>query len=356
MIIKKIPKIEDLMVQLKGVSPSKYSQIREGCAFSVIVQNAINNKKMDKYILLPSLSPAANLGIIIHKLLEERVRGNIKDSDTYESKWISYVHAREEEISNNYPSLRNLSFSDYDKMYANCDATMHIPISNPNTNENDDKHPPLVEVPVCIPNYISGIVDRIKFDYKGIEIIDYKSGQIYDENGNIKENIIYQLHLYALCCEQQFNKKVNKLTIIQTSDLSDINIPIQRDLLHTLLSEIKSVIDRINHIVDNGNIESLQCPQESLCKLCNCKHMCKAYLQSSFRSENIVDGIVIDVSNKNFLLLQDKEGLQFSVWKLEDLCIDEWDFLIGKHLIFLNVSNRIGNVYKRTDKTIIFEI
>ncbi len=357
MKIKTLPNIKVYSGCVKELSPSTFSRIRSGCSFPVVINQMVKDKGLDWSLLLPNLSKAAHLGTIIHKLFEERVKGDIPDEDEYERRWDYYVEQEEKKIRENYPSLSGISFSDYDKLYESCESTMTVESvsqTDPSLILGDNVR--TLEARVTLPGYIYGTVDRLIFHHDGIEIIDYKSGKVYDENGNIKDSIICQLNLYAICCEHQYGKRVKKLTVIQTSDVSSIDIPIERANFQDILKEIEGLLHKINTAIKSKRFEDLQKPSVESCGMCNCRHLCKGYLESGIRSESILDGIVIDCSNKNYLKLQDCNGNTFTVNKLADLSIENWNDLFGKHLIFINVSNRIEDVYKRTSRTILFQM
>jgi|WetSurMetagenome_2_1015567.scaffolds.fasta_scaffold01432_4 CRISPR/Cas system-associated exonuclease Cas4 (RecB family) len=357
MKIKVLPNISKLQIQVHELTPSTYSRIRSGCTFPVIVTQAFKTNNLDWHLLLPNLSKASHLGTIIHKLFEERVMGLVPDEDEYERRWEQYVKRHEDDIKNYYSSLQRVSFSDYDKMYESCDSTIGIPVVQQGSIDNiaaSRQH--TLEVKVSYPGYIYGTVDRIKFHPNGIEIIDYKSGKVFEEDGSIKEIIAYQMNLYAICCEHQYGKRVSKLTVIHTSNSEETDVLLKRNFFESMLIEIKSLIKGINTAIDSGLVESQQSPNEQDCPNCNCKHLCKKYLESEYRSEYIVDGIVVDNNSRKFLKLQDSCGKIFTISKMNDLEIDDWDKLLGKHLIFINVSSRIDDVYKRINSTLIYEI
>lgn len=355
MQIKKIPNIAHLGVQLKALSPSTYYRIKEECAFPAIVSQAIRDDLLDKYVVLPN-SVAAIRGTIIHKLFEERAKGQISSEEEYEDRWQHLVDKYELEIKQNYPTLRNFLINDFDKMYESCDAAMQIEPSNSSNSNRSLNSIPQVEVFVSIPNILNGKIDRIKIHKDKIEIIDYKSGAITDENGVIKKPYIYQLNLYALCYESHYKKTVCKLTLLQTSNLEEYNVVFDRAKYLEIINHIQDDISQINDSLLSQNIADLQNANEEHCRYCFCRHFCKTYMSSSFRSDTIVDGVVTDASSNELITLEDKEGGTFYVNKLHDVSIDDWHGLIGKHLVFVNVSSRIENVYKRTDRTLIFEI
>lgn len=355
MRITHIPKINPLGLSVDNLTPSTYASIQNGCAFPQIVKAAIRTGNFDYGMLLPR-SPKAIRGTIIHKLFELRVKGEIQTEDDYLDSWEQYISQEEAKLKRQYPTLRNLSIEDIDKQYESCDAAMQMqPIvlsyNKPNSLRNRS-----LEVPVMIEGVLKGKIDRVVRKDGIIELIDYKSGNAYDENGVVKEDYVVQLNLYALCFENVFNEMVNKLTIVQTSDLLEIDVPIEREKFVPVIEEIKSLILSINEHIQQNRCEDLQKPSENICKYCDCRHFCQSYLNSDFRSPYIVDGKVTEVVPHNFIKLQDNESNLISISRLDDFELDDWNSLIGKHLLFVDVSSRIENVYKRIDRTIVFEI
>jgi len=354
MKIKSIPDLSGLRVEITSLSPSTYYYVKDGCSFPSVINIACRKGRFDSSVLLPN-SPASIRGTIIHKLLEERVKGLIQTEEQYELHWRDLTRQYEEETKLKYPSLRNFIVNDLDKMYESCDSAMEItPVTNYRGDTNEVRIR-TVEVPVSIPGVTRGIVDRIKFHNNEIEIIDYKSGEVM-EDGAIKESYVYQLNLYALCCEQTFEYRVKKLTLIQTSDNKEFDVPLERDKFIGSLADIKSIIEKINTRVQEGQMPALQVLSERQCSYCRCRHFCNKYLNSEIKSEYIVDGYVTDSSNPHFISLRDNNGNSFSVSKLSDMNIEDATSLVNRHLVFVNVSSRIDNVYKRTDKTLIFEL
>lgn len=49
-----------------------------------------------------------------------------------------------------------------------------------------------------LSGYIKGSIDRVKRTADGVELIDYKTGKVLDDNGDIKQQYIYQLNIYAI--------------------------------------------------------------------------------------------------------------------------------------------------------------
>lgn len=351
-IIKKLPNICLYSAQFSKISPSAFFRIRNGCCFHFIVDKLFKANNLDRSLLLPNLVRTAHIGTVIHKLFEERVKGLIQTEDDYESRWEQYIKNEEDKIKINYPTISGISFSDYDKMYESMETAFRInAYSQSRTSTTADSVK--LEFPVGYKDLIYGTIDRLNISQNEIEIIDYKSGEVFDESGNIKNSIVLQLNLYAICCEFSFNKPVSKLTVIRTKDLTEIDIPIIREQYQELVDEISIFLNKLNSTTE---FESFQIPSEESCAFCSCKHLCKKYLESDIRSPRIVDGYVTDISNRNYIKLCDNRGQYFTVNKIADINIPDYDKLLGKHLLFTDVNSYVEGVFCRTSKTIIFEL
>ena len=357
MIIPKLPNFAVLgMESIGSIPPSRYNI---ECWYPFVISRLIyNNKWQDYGFLIPSLAPNSYLGTIIHKLLEDRVHGLIPDDNTYIEKWEKLVNETNHRVVSRYPSLRNFNITNYRKMYESMKSVMKVSpiISIKDIQKKDAVQSSFsTEVSVDYKNIIRGKIDRVKYLEGGVELIDYKTGKVHNEDGTLKQDYVTQLNIYALCFEHTFQKKVVKLTILQTDDMFELDVPI----LPSIAKDAEDKISQINNLIisslANNDIRPLQKSSEK-CAYCECRHICSKYLQSSERSEYEVDGEVTDNSSPSLLTLKNRQGKIANISTLQELNIEGWGDLKGNHLIFINVSNPIGNTYKRTDRTLIYDI
>ena len=89
MKIKLLPNFEDYCGFVKGLTPSNFYRIKKGCSFPIAIYQIIKDNNLDWSILLPNLSKAAHLGTIIHRLFEERVKGEIQNEEDWRRKSIA---------------------------------------------------------------------------------------------------------------------------------------------------------------------------------------------------------------------------------------------------------------------------
>lgn len=355
MITNKIPNIHIFFPgnRMGAISPSVYDNI---CWYPFIFRQFAQSKFTSKYrkFLIPSLSRHQYLGTIIHKLFERRVYGLIPDKATYYSMWSELTTKKEKEILDLYPSLSFFDLTDYNKMYSSCLSAMKINPIEIYNQQHTGIHK-CTEIRVSYEDIILGYIDKVVFINEGSEIIDYKSGNVLDDNNNIKEKYVNQLNLYAICYEKTFNRKVVKLTIIQTDSLTEYDVPIMRNNYISMIEQIKNKVSIINKHICNNTIEDIQTIHEH-CKYCEIRHLCKAYINSNMREKHLVIGDVIECSNRGTLLLTNLQGSTIYISKWIDLCDTNHSNLIGKRLAFTNVLQPIDNIYKKTDHTIVYEL
>lgn len=354
MNIVKIPSLTASKIKVGPISPSTYGNCK--CWYPQIVRNILRQQAQGKYnkYLIPSFSRSSYIGTIIHKLFEERVNGSIPDEEAYYRRWEELVGETEDKIKETYPLVTNFDLADYDKMYASCKSAMKLaPISHPSDNgcKATSKS---TELEVSYDNLIHGSIDRVKRTNGQVELVDYKSGQILDERGHIKESYISQMNLYAICYEKSYSETVSKLTILHTDTLEEYDVDLQRDKFDDIIQNIEIQLNYLDMLVSDNTPETCQVLNDG-CSFCNFRHLCQKYMSSPDRDPYIIDGIVSRYGENGTLLMISQTGKAFSVSKMNGLAASDGGSIIGKHLIIINVSQPIEGTYKRTDRTIIFE-
>ncbi len=354
MKITKIPKYEELNAPVGEFSPSSYWRISI-CPFPAVVNAAVRGGLCPQNLIIPSLNPSSYHGTIIHKLYEERVKGNIPDEDTYLTKWEQLIEYHSKKVTSEYGTLRNIDFEDYDKMYESCSSVLKVNVAYKSSGlSNCPSHTRKVEEWVTYPSLLKGKIDLLNIYPDGIEVVDYKSGEIYEKDGSIKESIVTQLNLYALCCEKQYSKPVTRLTIINTADNTEKDVPLRKNLFDDYIKSIKDLQSRINEAIRSHALETLQNFNFDFCKRCNCRHICASYVRES-SDPYLVAGEVIEYIQPKFLKLKAADDKVITISKIEDIAFNEVDDIIGKNMVFVDVVPIAGDIYKRIDRTLVYE-
>jgi len=150
--------------------------------------------------------PTSNaiLGTISHKMLELRRLGFINSREEFKLKWKELIQEKESEIKAQFPTLKNLILADFKLCNEIWNIAQSITPEVISGSQYGQSNPFGPEKKVKLGNILIGYIDSVSSLSDGAEIIDYKTGKVHDEFGNIKEEYITQLSLYALMFEETF--------------------------------------------------------------------------------------------------------------------------------------------------------
>jgi len=125
MRIVKIPNIEQYILPVEELSPSKYTNIQNGCPYQFVIERAIQRCG------IPAMLPSnlnAIIGTITHQLFEERVKGFITNEAEFKKRWKQLCKIQETSVHSKYPTLFNFIVSDYDKMFKALKIAMNMEV------------------------------------------------------------------------------------------------------------------------------------------------------------------------------------------------------------------------------------
>lgn len=355
MIIAKIPSNIEIS-KISELSPSKYTWLKDGCAYSFVLESSLRSYGKPS-LLMPPATTKNVIGTIIHKIFQLVYSGQLPATeDAITEKWKELCDYYRNEIKEAYPTLANVQVVDYDKMFETIDVILdsfHERQITSNGEYSGIRNPN--EHYLKIDGLLKGSIDRIRYSSAGYEIVDYKTGKVYDEDGRIKKDYIEQLNLYAYMLVEKEGANVSKLTIIDHLG-NEIDVPFNRNAKASVFNSIRVIINDINSAIDFGKPEILAKPSEQNCSFCPCQHLCKLRIVSSDNVFQIIEGKVINVLNNDQLLIEDADGNNIVIAKLSSLNIEGFEYLQGKVLIFVNLLKIQENIlYNRCDKTVIYE-
>lgn len=356
MIIPIIPK-DITLAKVDELSPSRYTWLTEGCPYSMLLETALRAYKAPS-LTLPPLGGSYNnvIGTIIHSVYQDVNNGTLENNEEAITRyWNEKCEEYKQNIIAAYPSLRSVSVCDYDAMFDTIGVLSSLTkeLSSTETSGSKIKNPN--EHWIKLPGLLRGSIDRIRYNADGYEIVDYKTGKIYGEDGKIKPEYITQLNLYAFMLEEVEGVVVNKLTIIDRKG-DEINVPYHKTSKAESLKSVKETIDEINKAIDGKETDSLKRGNEKTCGFCPCRHLCDRRIISPDAPLSIVEGTVTKVWNSDQISIQTNNGDQVTISKLKVLNIDDMDNLVGKYLVLANVQKvQEDALYSRCDKTVIFE-
>jgi hypothetical protein len=339
----------------------------------------------DPSVPLLHLGPQAELGSILHKLVEDAGRGKILSSgDTLtavRSHFDMLLRKREEELrrdafSRIYADLeRSFSFLDWHSRteIAISEAVRlfnHRPLVPVSEFENRLNSRStdlnvylsragefrLFEVPFHSPGLrLKGRIDEVVKRASGtIEVTDYKTGRIMDNDGNLSERIVLQLRLYGLVILESV-PSASVQPYVQSGEQRYV-VPFTPYDVQQTESEHKKLL---------GNLPPEQSrPADSLaelgphCRTCRVRHVCPRYRTevttlwakpiAQFRLPLDVSGSVVGrerVDNGAYTLtLRDAVG---RLVKIHRLNLSEEDFealTVFRQVWFFNLSSHEGGL------------
>lgn len=258
-----------------------------------------------------------------------------------------------------YPTLLNPKINDYDKRnkairYA---ITIHEKKTDfllESTNIKIVSEKPIV----CEDIGLSGVVDKMIIDSGNIDIIDYKSGRVVDEDGNLKLEYIVQLHLYAAMCVHLSLGNIRSLKLIDIEGQL-FDIVYDEELSKALVKDVAERIVKLNNAINARQFEDLIKPDKDRCGYCSCRHICNYMIQSDELIYRTICGYVKRISSSNMYILQNGD-ITYYISGIGVYPIDDYYGYIGKKLVFINVirTSSLANnyTYKVTENTLVYEL
>lgn len=255
---------------------------------------------------LPS-GPAARLGSVIHRLLEEAGNGSLdqRPASALADRWDELVQQAEGAMLARPREGRYVPLRDHVKKFevlrlrALARATELVEQANghPAATNRQPSAPAKYgfELPVATSDgLIAGQIDRVTPGHGGAIVQDYKSGAIFsDLNGQseIKHEYQVQLKMYGALYAEQTGDWPSKLEIIPLSGDAQ-EIPFTRDECAHLLETARSILAGINDAIhaDQGNHEQVEMllaeTSATACKYCPFRPSCSVYLSELPQDES----------------------------------------------------------------------
>lgn len=353
-----IPYIESAWdnVIIKTLSPSTFSWINYGCGYQILLQKVLSTFN-NNTLYLPS-NRNALLGTIIHKLYELTQKGELRNISDLKNKWEELVSIEKNKLAANYPTLRNASINNYDKRNSAIRYALRLmkKLNNPTVKEGFKKIYSEKWLD-CSELGLTGIADKLVVENEYVDIIDFKSGHVNDENGDIKIEYQIQLHLYAVMCNYLSLGKPRSLNLVDI-DGEHFEVPYSPDFGNKLIEEVKTSLIMLNETVLNRNFQTLIRHDLGLCSNCSCRHICQYRCISSDSYYQTITGRVVNVPSTNMYILRNDEDTIY-ISGLDVFQVESPQKYIGRTLVFVNIirASQMADdfTYKITENTLVYE-
>ncbi len=344
MKIIKITK-DDLVLKgpLKTLSPSSFGIVRDKCAYQALFPRL----RVGKSVLLPP-TKAIILGNVVHKIYE-KVTNNFQVSCVELIQlWDELILYNKKVLEKKYPDIK-IDINDFDKRNKTIQNALKIGKSKQTGNESSgatgDYSFCEEKVLDCSDIGLKGTADKI-VEYNNLtDIIDYKSGQVLDVDGKIKEEYKLQLKLYALMYLHLYpEKKIRSLSLVD-NDGAFFDVNFEEKELEELKGSVALYLENINKRIDNP--ETLMKPDPKYCPNCTLRHFC-AKAENGTSGFYTLKGKVVEVVSPNYWKVKTDKDELFSVSGLDIVELDDIQQLLGKTISFVNLvrsSETDNNIY-----------
>lgn len=342
-------------VSMETLSPSTFSWIHDGCAYQVLLQRLLRAYPSCQ---LPS-HKNTTIGTIVHKIYELTTKGQLRNFAEMRDKWEEMITAEEDKLAAKYPTLKSINLNDYDKRNKAIKYALGIIKNRKAKSEGSSNVSVFSERYLdCKEIGLKGVADKLIIANGKVSIIDYKSGQVFDTEGNVKKEYITQLHLCAAMCEHLKLGSISSLALVDI-DGEEILVDYNQELKDTLCSDVSSTIERLNQIIQLRSFEDVVKVDSSKCGNCSCRHVCQFRLESEENYYHTITGVVSEQPSTNMYVVKDGCGTNHYISGLDEYSVENAQDYLNKRLVFVNVikssPNTEDTTYKTCDSTLIFE-
>ena len=282
---------------IRRISPSRFSQFQL-CSLREIW--SLNHRVP----LLPR-HPSARLGTISHAVLEAAAKGAVTDRSSLETLWDDVTKKIQDEMLQhqiekhlvplelyafNYEVKKILSFKMAEQIFESSGLEVSGKRSAEQWFESAD-------------GKIGGKIDLILTYDDGVEIVDYKTGNVLNSQvgGEVKDEYKVQMKLYAGLYHEVKGDWPIKLSLIGI-DCRKYYVSFSEEECAELLDKTRKTIDETNELIERGlKPQDFANPSPAACKHCSYRPACKKYwLSREFTDEWPCD--VIGKVKEKFLL------------------------------------------------------
>jgi hypothetical protein len=347
--------------QIKRISPSQFSSMKN-CAYKIVLAEAFDRK-----YLLP-LSPNAYMGTLLHKLLEQITKQQIKTEEGLKQRFAEELQTIEDKLiaegNGIYVPLQN---NVWDFGIKKIQLKKHLRAQPAHTGAANKKYISEKWFQTT-DGVLGGKIDLIVEDNGETEILDFKTGSItvesLDDNGQIvnhvKEEYKEQLKLYAFLYSESTNEIPTKLYLVDLAK-QKYNVDFTPEECSLLYQEAKNLLNKVNSAISDLRFETIANPSVQNCRFCLFRPACSYYLEylKIDRSFNDLTGIVTNMMtylNGNISIDLNCNGEKITVTGFREDKANYLNLSKGNLLNVFNLKKEIsGNIYTVTKTTMIYE-
>lgn len=276
------------MDKIKYISPSTF-YYWERCPFQAVLSKLPESKGF-----FPK-HPDTDLGSLIHKFYEKKDKWNIDSFEKFNSKWNCEIDELNKSYLNNdlqkvfFPIQWHASYYAIKKLL----LAKNLMIKKADTKIQDSEFQYLYEYWIN-SDVIGGRIDLlIKKNDTVTQIVDFKTGKIFEKHGNtikLKEIYKQQMALYS----SVILEKQDFLPELYLEQMDGKRVPVEVDLkyIKELKQRAKQLKNKINSAILNNTTDDLSVCNTENCNYCFYRQNCKPY-KRTFINKRIVNKIDI---------------------------------------------------------------
>ncbi|MCW7509746.1 PD-(D/E)XK nuclease family protein [Leptospira levettii] len=342
--------------ELKRISPSQYASLQK-CSYRHVLSAALRGK-----VLLP-LPANAYLGTILHEMLERIAKFEFETEDQLEQSFRIAISECEEKLTaEGFTFLIPLKENCTDFGMKKFQLKKHLQFRETRKANVSFQSERWLE---SKDRSVGGSVDLIIKNDSFIEIVDFKTGRIMEENmdeeGNtieeIKPEYSAQLKLYACLYHEVNGVYPSKLSLVDLGK-TKFEIPFSEKECELLLEQAKNLLKKVNLDIETKQFSPN--PSKENCSYCLVRPACFSYDGYMISNPNSKDikGTLVEVNkyiNGNVSI--DVQTYQ-DLFTISNIARSEFDALIELKSQTIKIFNlkrsRDGMSYESTKMTQIY--
>jgi hypothetical protein len=261
------------------ISPSQYFRVL-ACPYQSLLAATTEAQ------FLPGMfgsGGAAEVGTIVHGMLKRAASTDLTDKVAFESAWQELLSEKEADLirdgaSHLVPIAYRANSYAVTKLLLSWYLAM-MPKAAPFPTDS--------EIPFGAEKWLSdssgsvgGIADLIRLGFDGPEIVDYKTGAIFQlsatDEPEIKPAYAQQLQLYAALLHERTGHFPAHLFLADLTG-KEHEVEFTQSGCLQLLNKARHLLTQMKAAVNAGNPESLAMPSKDHCRYCQVRPLCSPY-------------------------------------------------------------------------------
>lgn len=340
--------------RIEWVYPSLYNNLKLCFLKGAYIEN--------KFPPQLSRSPESVLGTVVHRMYELTSRGLISSLKEFDEKWDEELDLiekglRESSLEKGIVPIKDTA-RDYEVKKEFCrlqiNDNLKIKAGRRGKTESQVYHLNQEEKIIIPEKSVKGKIDLVIKKGGYIEIIDYKTGNIFEKGSGgkkVKAEIVTQLIFYSGLYFFYHGVWPAKLSVMDQLG-NRVNIPYSHADATELIANAQCLMFSINCILENTNITEreklhlLARPSPTSCKFCNYRPSCYAYINKKMTDTK--SGWPTDIFIKIIRIDVPKSGLTTITGRLIDT---------DKTVRIVNIPKEyLGNKFNPEKKISVFNL